>query len=100
MPAYIIFIREEPVENKQKMEAYSAANRTNAQEYMTRFGIKPLSVYGFLDTLEGKEADGVVLLEFPTIEDARGWYESPEYQSAMADRKMAASYRAILFEGI
>tara|TARA_R110002110_G_scaffold255982_1_gene471857 strand:+ start:327 stop:629 length:303 start_codon:yes stop_codon:yes gene_type:complete len=100
MPAYMIFIREEPVKNSQKMDDYSAANRANAEGYATRFGIKPLSVYQFMETLEGKEADGVVLLEFPTIEDARDWYESPEYQAAMADRKMAADYRTILFEGV
>ncbi|WP_417621324.1 DUF1330 domain-containing protein [Parasphingorhabdus sp.] len=100
MPAYLIFTREGPVKDPQKMEAYSAANRANAEEYASRFGIKPLSVYGHFETLEGEDADGVVLLEFPTIEDARGWYESPQYQAAMADRLKAADYRVILFEGI
>lgn len=100
MPAYMIFIREEPVKDIRKMEDYSAANRANAEGYATRFGINPLSVYQFTETLEGKEADGVVLLEFPTMEDARGWYESPEYQAALVDRQMAADYRTILFEGI
>lgn len=100
MPAYIVFIREEPVRDPAAAEAYSASNRANAQLFMEKYKIKPLSVYGALDTLEGAEADGVVLLEFPTMEEARGWYESPEYQAAIADRHKAAHYRAIMFEGL
>lgn len=100
MPAYIVFIREEPVKDQDAIQAYSAANRANAMAFVEQFKLKPLAVYGACDTLEGSAADGVVLLEFPTIEDARSWYDSPAYQAAIPDRHKAAHYRAIMFEGL
>lgn len=100
MAAYIVFIREESVKDADALARYSASNRANSPAWMEQFSIKPLAVYGSLETLEGDDADGVVLLEFPTLEDARGWYNSPEYQGALADRHKAAHYRAIMFEGL
>lgn len=100
MPAYIVFIREEPVRDAEALARYSAANRANTAVWMERFAIQPRAVYGALETLEGEDADGVVLLEFPTMADARSWYDSPEYQAGLADRHKAARYRAILFEGL
>jgi uncharacterized protein (DUF1330 family) len=53
-----------------------------------------------METLEGEAADGNVLLEFPTADDARAWYHSDEYQAAAEHRKLAAHYRAFLVEGV
>lgn len=100
MPAYIAFIREEPVRDEHALGRYSASNRENAGLYVQKYGLKPLSVYGANETLEGDEADGVVLLEFPDMQAAKGWYESPEYQDAIPDRHKGARYRAIMFEGL
>ena len=100
MSAYIVFVREEEVKDAEALARYSAANRANTAKWTEEFSIKPLAVYGDLETLEGDEAHGVVLLEFPTLEDARGWYNSPEYQAGLGDRHKAAHYRAIMFEGL
>lgn len=100
MPAYIVFIREEPVKDAEALAAYSASNRANAARFVADFALRPLAVYGAQEVLEGADADGVVLLEFPTMAQARGWYESPEYQAVLADRHKAAHYRAIMFEGL
>lgn len=100
MPAYIVFIREEPVRDGDALARYSASNRSNAGVFVEKYGLKPLSVYGANETLEGDEADGVVLLEFPDMAAARGWYDGPEYQAAIPDRHTGAHYRAIMFEGL
>lgn len=100
MPAYIIFIREEPVKDQAAIQAYSASNRANAALFVDKYKFKPLAVYGALETLEGDAADGVVLAEFPSLADARAWYDSPEYQAALPDRFKGAHYRAIMFEGL
>jgi uncharacterized protein (DUF1330 family) len=100
MPAYIAFIREEPVRDEEALGRYSASNRENAGLFVEKYGLKPLSVYGASETLEGDQADGVVLLEFRDMETARAWYESPEYQAAIPDRHKGARYRAIMFEGL
>jgi len=40
------------------------------------------------------------VLEFPTVEPAKAWLESPEYREAGALRHMAAATRAIVVQGI
>lgn len=100
MAAYFIFIREDAVIDPAAMATYSAANRANAGLFVERYGIRPLSVYGATTTVEGPAPDGVILLEFPTVQAARAWYDSPEYQAAIPDRNKGAPYRAILIEGL
>jgi uncharacterized protein (DUF1330 family) len=41
----------------------------------------------------------VVVLEFPSLERARAWYESPEYQEILPFRQAASSADFILVEG-
>ena len=53
-----------------------------------------------LEALEGEAPDGVVVLEFPTEEDAKTWYFSPGYQAASAHRKKAAEYRVFMLAGV
>lgn len=100
MPAYMIFTREGPVTDQAALDVYSQANRAAAGDYRERYGIKPLAAYGTVETLEGDAPDGVIVLEFPTADDARAWYNSPEYQAALPHRKRGATYRAMIVEGL
>lgn len=100
MPAYMIFTREGHVTDQAALDAYSSANRANAGRYVEQFKMKPLAIYGAQECFEGEAPDGVVLLEFPTADDARTWYDSPEYQAAMAHRLKGATYRVVLVEGL
>jgi uncharacterized protein (DUF1330 family) len=95
MAAYMIFIREEPVRDTQAMAEYQRLNRENAGN----FKVKPLVVYGAIEAFEGKPPDGMIVLEFPTAEAAKAWYNSPNYQATIPHRQKAADYRAILVEG-
>src|SRR5579883_3075952 len=96
MPAYMIFIREGPVRDSAAMDEYRRLNRQNVGD----FKLKPLVVYGALEAVEGKAPDGVVVLEFPTVEDAKAWYDSPGYRAALPHRLRAADYRAIIVQGV
>ena len=100
MPAYIIVYRESPVTDQTAIDEYSRRNRENAPAFQEKFGIRPLVVYGASDALEGNNPDGIVMLQFPTIEDARAWYDSPAYQEALAYRKEAAAWRVVIVEGL
>jgi len=100
MPAYMIFTREGPIHDQAAMDAYSAMNRAQAGHFVADYGLRPLAVYGALDTLEGEAPDGVIILQFPDAAQARAWYDSPEYQEAKALRQKAATYRALLVEGL
>lgn len=100
MPAYIIAYRESPVRDQAAIEEYSRRNRENAGgDFQQQFGIKPLVLYGASETPEGANPDGVVMLQFPFLEDAKAWYESPAYQEALKFRKSAADWRVVIVEG-
>ena len=61
---------------------------------------KPLAYYGAIETLEGPEALGSVIIEFPTMDEARAWYHSDAYQEARKDRFAGADYRVFLTQGM
>jgi uncharacterized protein (DUF1330 family) len=96
MPAYVIFLREKPIHNQAEMDIYTRGSRERPRDP----NLKPLAVYGALETLEGETADGVVILEFPTMADAKSWYYSPAYQAAAEHRKRGAEYRAMIVQGL
>jgi uncharacterized protein (DUF1330 family) len=94
MPAYMIFIREQTLD-RAELEAYWA----KVASTLEGVPIKVLSGYGPHVTLEGPDIEGVVIAEFPSMEAARVWYDSPAYQEAMTHRKLGAIYRGMLVEG-
>jgi uncharacterized protein (DUF1330 family) len=51
-----------------------------------------------LYTVEGDEVDAVVVLEFDTVEEAKDWYHSPQYQEAVQHRLGTARSRAVIVE--
>ncbi len=95
MPAYAVFIREGEIFDPVEMGKYHAANRGNAP----KVPIKPLIVYGKTEALEGDAPDGMVVLQFETMEDAKAWYHDPAYQAASVHRRKGAHYRAFFIEG-
>lgn len=50
------------------------------------------------ETLEGPDVEGVVLLQFPTLEAAKSWYDSPRYQEALGHRRKGARCHAVMVE--
>ena len=96
MATYMVFIREGEVVDPEAMAQYQSGNRAAAPAA----GLKPLVVYGELETLEGKSADGMVILEFPDKASARAWYNSEEYQAVVPLRQKGAPYRAFMVEGL
>jgi len=56
---------------------------------------------GAVHVLEGDwSPDRVVLLKFPSVEKAREFYASSEYEAAIAARQGAAVMRMVLIEGV
>jgi uncharacterized protein (DUF1330 family) len=94
MPAYMIFIREQTLD-RTELEAYWA----KVASTLEGVPLKVLSAYGHHITLEGPNVEGVVIAEFPSVEAARQWYDSPAYQAAMMHRQRGAIYRGLIVEG-
>lgn len=95
MSAYIVFIKEREHDGAA-MATYAAA----AGPSIAGHTAKPLAFYGAIETLEGPEAQGCVIIEFPTMEEARAWYQSDAYQAARAHRFAGADYRVIITAGL
>jgi uncharacterized protein (DUF1330 family) len=56
---------------------------------------------GRAEKLEGDvPVNRVVVLEFPSYAQAKAWYDSPEYQAALAIRQSCSTGTIILVEGM
>jgi uncharacterized protein (DUF1330 family) len=56
---------------------------------------------GKTEVLEGDwTPDRVVLLKFPSVAQAKAFYDSPEYQAAKKAREGIAVMRMVLIEGV
>jgi uncharacterized protein (DUF1330 family) len=96
MPVYMLFIREGAIRDQSEMDQYSRMNRQSPPDPK----LKPLVVYGAIESVEGAAPDGMVMLQFPTVEDAKAWYNSPGYQAAIPHRMKGADYRAFIVQGL
>ena len=95
MTAYFVMIREQTTD-KAALAEYGPRASLAAQGHP----LKPLAAYGALDQLEGGEVEAAVILEFPDMEAARAWYDSPSYQAAAKFRHAGSTSRAFFIEGI
>jgi uncharacterized protein (DUF1330 family) len=96
MAAYVVLFRESTIHDPAEMQRYHELGAKNGPDPK----MKPLAVYGAQIAIEGDNPpDGVVVLEFPTVEDAKAWYYSPAYQEAAKHRLAAADYRGVIVEG-
>ena len=67
---------------------------------VTKYGGKFIVRGGKVETLEGGWSPRrLVVLEFPSMEQAQKWYRSPEYAPLIALRKKASRGKLILVEG-
>lgn len=96
MPAYIIVIRKTPIRDEQAMAEYQQRTRALTGQ----FNVVPRAVYGATERLEGEAPDGVIVLEFPSMEEARAFYYNDEYQAAVPFRKLAADHDMFIVEGL
>ena len=94
MPAYVIFIRERTTD-KSELDAY-ASWRLRALRVCQSSSWRPTVA----KRLEGPVPEGVAIAEFPSMEEAKQWYESPAYQAAAKHRFKGATYRGLIVEGI
>jgi uncharacterized protein (DUF1330 family) len=95
MATYVIFIRES-TRNLSEFEAYTP----KAGASLAGHAVKVLAAYGRHEALEGPEVEGVVIVEFPTFDEAKAWYDSPAYREAREHRFKGADYRAVIVEGV
>ena len=70
-------------------------------DIFTRYGGKLLSVEEAPLVIEGEWGyTRTVLLEFPSQEQARAWYESEDYQAIAQHRRSASAANLVLIRGL
>jgi len=93
--AYVIVDVE--IIDSETYESYKKLVPASLEKYDGRF----LARGGRVETLEGAWSPGrFVMLEFPSAERAKAWFESAEYAPAKALRHKSAQSHMILVEGI
>lgn len=94
MKAYIIV--DVNVTDHELYESYKKLTPGSLKPFDGKFLVRG----GPTETLEGQWVPGrFVILEFPSMEKARAWYTSGEYEAAKAIRQRAAHTQMILAEG-
>ena len=75
--------------------------RTRAAASINQHGGRYLARGGEIELLEGTwEPRTIIIVEFPSLDQARAWYRSPEYAFALEMRDKALSRNLILIDGI
>jgi uncharacterized protein (DUF1330 family) len=95
MSAYIVFLGKQ-MHDESKLEEYKRLVRPT----LAKFGAVVRVLRGEFEVLEGDPIISAAMIEFPTMEQARAWYRSPEYQEALKHRLAASSTQAVLCESL
>jgi uncharacterized protein (DUF1330 family) len=95
MPAYVI--NDMDITDPQRFEEYKRLSPPTVAAYGGRF----LARGGEVTALEGGwQPRRLVMLEFPSVEQAQAWLNSPEYAPARTLRQLSANSRMVVIDGM
>jgi uncharacterized protein (DUF1330 family) len=95
MSAYFVFIREKTLDANE-MAIYTDKVRAT----FVGHEVKLLASYGTHEDVEGPPTEGTVIAQFPSMQAAKAWYDSPSYREVREHRFLGAVYRAVLVAGV
>ena len=94
MPAYVIVNVD--TKHPEKYERY----KEMAQKTVARYGGRYLARGGRMQVLEGEwEPTRIVVLEFPSYEQAQEWWNSAEYAPAKELRQQLSTTDLLIVDG-
>jgi uncharacterized protein (DUF1330 family) len=95
VPAYVI--ANVTIEDPVRYEDY----KRMVPGTLTAFGGRFIARGGQIEVLEGSwKPNRLVILEFPSVERARAWWNSPEYSEAKALRQATSTGTLLIVEGL
>jgi uncharacterized protein (DUF1330 family) len=97
-PAFVIIERTETTGSESIQNEYAKL----ARELLPRYGGRYLARSQNNLLLEGAGSTPccMAILQFPSLDAVRRWYESPENQSAAKVRQSGAKFRIVAVEGL
>lgn len=93
MPVYMVYICHS-VSDRAQLEKYWASIRPTLEGHPIKF----LAAYTPFEVLEGENILGAFVGEWPSMEAAKAWYDSPAYEAIRHLRMDNASYTGLLLE--
>jgi uncharacterized protein (DUF1330 family) len=93
MAAFIVFTRE-----RTRDPGELAIYAEKAPAGLAGHPITIRALYGWHEVIEGPDVEGVAILEFPSFEAAKAWYENPIYCEARKHRLNGGDHRAVIVE--
>ncbi len=94
--AYCLFDNVD-ITDLAKLETY----KQGAVKTVTKYGGKYLVIGGAMRKIEGSQTPNyLVMIEFPSYENANAWYDSKDYEELKALRKSSGIFEGIIFEGL
>jgi uncharacterized protein (DUF1330 family) len=95
MAAY--YIVEIDIQDPKGFEDYRQKVGPTIQQYGGRYLVRG----GRQETIEGTwRPKRIVVLEFPSVDQAKRWYDSPEYRPLRELRQRTAHGHIVLVEGV
>jgi uncharacterized protein (DUF1330 family) len=94
MPAYVI--ADVQVTDPEHYPEYVRQVPATLEPFGGRF----IARGGQTDPREGDWHDRVVIIEFPSLDAARGWYDSDEYQRILPIRLANSDGRIVIVNGL
>jgi quinol monooxygenase YgiN/uncharacterized protein (DUF1330 family) len=93
-PAY--YLSEFELTDAEGIRPYSAA----VESTFTPFGGRYVVRGGQRVSLEGEAPERVIMIMFPSLAQAQGWYDSPAYKAIRPIRQRSATARVFVLEGM
>jgi uncharacterized protein (DUF1330 family) len=94
MSAYLIFRRDKTLD-AHELAIYAK----DLSATLVGHRVKVLALYGSHEDLEGVSTQGTVILEFPSGEAAKAWYNGSHYREVREHRLKGATYHVTLVQG-
>jgi uncharacterized protein (DUF1330 family) len=95
MAAYVVV--QVDVKDPARYEGYKKMVPASLEKFGGRFVVRGGQVHPMEGTWNPKR---FVLVEFPSVEQAKAWWASPEYAEAKALRQATAESQLIIVEGL
>jgi uncharacterized protein (DUF1330 family) len=95
MPAYVLV--EIEILDSERYDTYKQLAQAAIGAYDGRYLVRG----GKVEALEGNwQPKRLVILEFPSVDKAKAWWNSPEYAAAKELRQRTAKSQMIVAEGL
>jgi uncharacterized protein (DUF1330 family) len=95
MATYLIFTRDKTIDGHEL-----ATYKKNVSATLAGHEVKVLAANGSHEDLEGAPTEATVILEFPSTEEAKAWYNGLPYREVREHRFKGGTYRVTLVEGV